>query len=92
MFRVSLCVAVRDAPRDLASAPPGVPQLFTFRFNRRFWPMGAFNAMLGIATRVKAPTCAALYDGRWVHPAVVRVPEPGAVGQPDRHGFLHMDF
>ena len=53
---------------------------FTFRFNRRFWPMSAFNAVLGIATRVKAPTYAALYDGTWIHPAVVRVPQPEASG------------
>ena len=53
---------------------------FTFRFNRRFWPMGTFNAVLGIATRVKAPTYAALYDRTWIHPAVVRVPEPGTSG------------
>ncbi len=53
---------------------------FAFRFNRRFWPMGAFNALLGIATRVNAPTYAALYDGKWIHPAVVRVPKTGASG------------
>lgn len=41
---------------------------FVFRFNRRFWPMSAFKAVLGIATRGKAPTYAGLYDGTWVHP------------------------
>jgi transposase-like protein len=41
---------------------------YTFRFNRRFYPMGMFNSVLGIATRVKAPTYRALYDGKWAHP------------------------
>ncbi len=41
---------------------------FTFRFNRRFWPMGSFKAALGIATRVQPPTYAGLYDGTWAHP------------------------
>lgn len=41
---------------------------YTFRFNRRFYPMGMFNSVLGIATRVEGPTYAALYDGKWVHP------------------------
>ena len=41
---------------------------FTFRFNRRFWPMSGFKAVLGIATRVKAPTYAELYRGEWSHP------------------------
>jgi hypothetical protein len=27
-----------------------------------------FNSVLGIATRVKAPTYRALYDGKWRHP------------------------
>jgi transposase-like protein len=41
---------------------------YVFRFNRRFYPMGMFNSVLGIATRVAAPTYAALYDGNWDHP------------------------
>lgn len=41
---------------------------YTFRFNRRFYPMGMFNSVLGIATRVEGPTYAALYGGKWVHP------------------------
>jgi hypothetical protein len=53
---------------------------FAFRFNRRFWPMGAFNAVLGIAVRVTAPTYATLYDGTWLHPALVAVPESGDCG------------
>ena len=48
---------------------------FTFRFNRRFWPMGGFKAALGIAMRVNAPTYAGLYDGTWAHPG----------GQPKRN-------
>jgi hypothetical protein len=34
---------------------------FTFRFNRRFWPMAAFDSLLGIAIRVEAPTYKKLY-------------------------------
>jgi hypothetical protein len=41
---------------------------FVFRFIRRFYPMTAFNSVLGLASRVAAPTYAALYDGKWVHP------------------------
>ena len=41
---------------------------FTFRFNRRFYPFSAFNSLLGIGTRVEAPTYEALYSGEWVHP------------------------
>jgi len=36
---------------------------FVFRFNRRFWPMVAFNSVLKIAARVEAPTYAGLYNG-----------------------------
>ncbi len=36
---------------------------FVFRFNRRFWPMVAFDSVLKIAARTKAPTYAALYHG-----------------------------
>jgi transposase-like protein len=58
---------------------------FAFRFNRRFWPMAAFNAVLGIAARVPAPTYAALYDGSWVHPTLdpalpLDEPDCGATG------------
>jgi hypothetical protein len=41
---------------------------FTFRFNRRFWPMVAFVSVLGIAVRTSAPTYAGLYRGTWEHP------------------------
>jgi len=34
---------------------------FVFRFNRRFYPMTAFNSVLGVATQVEALTYEALY-------------------------------
>ncbi len=41
---------------------------FVFRFNRRFWPMVAFDSLLGIAMRTVAPTYAGLYEGAaWTH-------------------------
>jgi transposase-like protein len=42
---------------------------YVFRFNRRFYPMTAFNSVLGLAARVVPPTYAQLYSGHWVHPA-----------------------
>ena len=42
---------------------------YTFRFNRRFYPMTAFNSVLGLAARSESPTYAALYSGDWAHPA-----------------------
>lgn len=42
---------------------------YVFRFNRRFYPMTAFNSVLGLASKTEAPTYAALYSGDWVHPA-----------------------
>jgi hypothetical protein len=44
---------------------------YTFRFNRRFWPMAAFDSVLGIATRVEAPTYDGLYGGSWSHPGTI---------------------
>jgi hypothetical protein len=41
---------------------------FVFRFNRRFYPMTAFNGVLGLAARTVPPTYKALYAGTWVHP------------------------
>jgi len=41
---------------------------YTFRFNRRFYPMTAFNSVLGLAVRTVPPTYEALYSGRWEHP------------------------
>ncbi len=42
---------------------------YVFRFNRRFYPMTAFNSVLGLAAHSVPPTYAALYSGNWVHPA-----------------------
>jgi len=41
---------------------------YVFRFNRRFYPMTAFNSALGLVVRAVPPTYAALYSGKWVHP------------------------
>ena len=41
---------------------------YVFRFNRRFWPMVAFDSVLGIAVHTVAPTYAELYGGAWAHP------------------------
>ena len=41
---------------------------FVFRFNRRFYPMTAFNAVLGLASHAAAPTYETLYSGEWTHP------------------------
>ena len=35
---------------------------FVFRFNRRFWPMVAFDSMLKIAACTEAPTYSELYQ------------------------------
>jgi len=40
---------------------------FTFRFNRRFYPLNAFRSLLGIAGETEAPTYAELYSGGWKH-------------------------
>ena len=36
---------------------------FVFRFNRRFWPMVAFDSVLKIAARVEALTYRDFYEG-----------------------------
>jgi hypothetical protein len=41
---------------------------YVYRFNRRFYPMTAFNSVLGIAAQSQAPTYKALYSGQWTHP------------------------
>ena len=48
---------------------------FVFRFNRRFWPMAAFDAVLRIGTRAPAPTYAGIYEGTWVHPGSPAPPQ-----------------
>lgn len=40
---------------------------FVFRFNRRFWPLVAFNSILKIAAHTEAPTYEGLYNGSWKH-------------------------
>ena len=42
---------------------------YVFRFNRRFYPMTAFNSVLGLAANSTSPTYAQLYSGEWQHPA-----------------------
>jgi len=42
---------------------------YVFRFNRRFYPMTAFNSVLGLAARSVSPTYEELYSGDWRHPA-----------------------
>lgn len=41
---------------------------YVFRFNRRFYPMTAFNSVLGLAAHSVSPTYAQLYSGEWRHP------------------------
>jgi hypothetical protein len=41
---------------------------FVFRFNRRFYPMTAFNSVLGISAHTVPPTYESLYSGEWQHP------------------------
>jgi len=41
---------------------------YTFRFNRRFYPMTAFNSILGLASHTEPPTYVSLYNGSWIHP------------------------
>jgi hypothetical protein len=40
---------------------------YVYRFNRRFYPMTAFNSALGLAAHSAAPTYDDLYSGRWRH-------------------------
>lgn len=42
---------------------------YVFRFNRRFYPMTAFNSVLGLAAHASSPTYEELYSGEWRHPA-----------------------
>ena len=42
---------------------------YVYRFNRRFFPMTAFNSVLGLAARAPSATYKELYSGNWVHPA-----------------------
>jgi hypothetical protein len=42
---------------------------YVFRFNRRFYPMTAFNSVLGLAAHAASPTYQELYSGEWRHAA-----------------------
>jgi len=42
---------------------------YVFRFNRRFYPMTAFNSILGLAAHAPSATYEQLYSGEWKHPA-----------------------
>jgi len=42
---------------------------FTFRFNRRFFPLNAFKSLLGIGADSESATYAELYSGDWEHPS-----------------------
>lgn len=44
---------------------------FTFRFNRRFYPLSAFRSLLGIAGGATSPTYEGLYSGEWNHPTCI---------------------
>lgn len=43
---------------------------YVFRFNRRFWPMVAFDSVLGIAVKAPTPSYEGLYRGTWQHPGI----------------------
>ena len=42
---------------------------YVFRFNRRFYPMTAFNSVLGLSAHAESPSSEALSSGDWRHPA-----------------------
>ncbi len=48
---------------------------FTFRFNRRFYPLNAFKSLLGIGAENESATYAELYSGDWQHPNQARAPK-----------------
>jgi ISXO2-like transposase domain/Transposase zinc-ribbon domain len=50
----------RIAPRHLQA----YLNEYVFHFNRRFYPMTAFNSVLGLAARSASPTYAQLYSGK----------------------------
>jgi hypothetical protein len=47
---------------------------YVFRFNRRFYPMTAFNSAFGLAVKSVPPTYAQLYSGQWSHPGSQAAP------------------
>lgn len=48
---------------------------FTFRFNRRFYPLNAFKSLLGIGAENESATYAELYSGDWQHPNQATAPK-----------------
>jgi transposase-like protein len=53
---------------------------FVFRFNRRFWPMVAFDSVLKIAVRVEASTYRDLYDRIRTYPNPENPDQPVTTG------------
>ena len=53
---------------------------YVFGFNGRFYPMTAFNSVLGIGVRIEAPTYENLYRGEWRHPKLTEVAEVASTG------------
>ena len=53
---------------------------FTFRFNRRFYPLNAFRSLLGIAGEAEAPTPSYIpASGSILHVVGVRINRIGTV-------------
>ena len=65
---------------------------FVFRFNRRFYPMTAFNSVLGLVANAKAPTYEMLYSGKWTHPItseiLIRLGEISVFSELRWHSFI----
>jgi transposase-like protein len=53
---------------------------YVFRFNRRFYPMTAFNSVLGIGVRIEAPAYEDLCRSEWCHPKLTEVAEGASTG------------
>lgn len=51
---------------------------FTFRFNRRFYPLNSFKSLLGIGAENESATYAELYSGNWKHPNQAFAPQVDA--------------
>lgn len=64
----SVNIRLVGADRAFWIAVAVVMSLFSFRFNRRFYPFNAFRSLLGIGGEAESPTYRELYDGDWKHP------------------------
>ena len=53
---------------------------YVFRFNRRFYPMIAFNSVLGIGVRIEVPACEDFYRSEWCHPKLTEMAEVASTG------------